>query len=86
MSGQEGLRACRTVDIMADAAYVVFNKTASEFTGNFLIDDSVLYEAGERDFDKYRVHPTCDLGGGDYVIPAAMPPPPGVGLKAVARG
>ena len=27
-------------------------------TGNFFIDDSLLYDEGERDFDKYRVDPT----------------------------
>ena len=83
VSGQEGLKGCRTVDIMSDAAYVIFNKNARDYTGNFLIDDTVLYEAGERDFDKYRVDPTHDLGGGDYMIPATMPPPPGVSLKAL---
>ncbi len=83
VSGQEGLRSCRTVDIMSDAAYVILNKNAREYTGNFLIDDIVLYEAGERDFDKYRVDPTRDLGGGDYMIPDTMPPPPGVTLKAL---
>lgn len=83
VSGQEGLRRCRTVDIMADAAYVIFNKDARAFTGKFLIDDSVLYDAGERDFDKYRVDPAYDLGGGDYMIPDTMPPPPGVSLKAL---
>src|ERR1022692_3886029 len=81
VSGAEGMRGCRTVDIMADAAYVIFNKNAREFTGNFLIDDLVLYEAGERDFDKYRVDPSYDLGGGDYLIPDDMGPPPGVTLK-----
>jgi citronellol/citronellal dehydrogenase len=85
VSGKEGLRACRTVDIMSDAAYIVLNKKAREFTGNFLIDDIVLYEAGERDFDKYRVDPSHDLGGGDYMIPDTMPLPPGVSLKAVQR-
>jgi citronellol/citronellal dehydrogenase len=68
---------------MADAAYVIFNKPARAFTGQFLIDDMVLYEAGERDFDQYRVDPTHDLGGGDYMIPDDMPLPPGVSLKAV---
>jgi len=85
VSGKEGMRACRTVDIMSDAAYIVLNKKAREFTGNFLIDDIVLYEAGERDFDKYRVDPSHDLGGGDYMIPDTMPLPPGVSLKAVRR-
>jgi citronellol/citronellal dehydrogenase len=84
VSGQEGLRACRTVDIMSDAAYVVFNKRAADYSGHFLIDDIVLYDAGERDFDKYRVDPTRDLGGGDYMIPPEdYPLPPGVTLKAV---
>jgi hypothetical protein len=35
----------RTPDIMADAAYLVFQKPAKSFTGNFLIDDTFL--AGE---------------------------------------
>lgn len=83
VSGDEGLRSCRTVDIMADAAYVIFNKPARAFTGNFCIDDIVLYEAGERDFDKYRVDPTRGLGAGDYMIPDTMPLPPGVSLKAL---
>jgi citronellol/citronellal dehydrogenase len=83
VSGKEGLKSCRTVDIMSDAAYVILNKNAREFTGNFLIDDIVLYEAGERDFDKYRVDPSHDLGGGNYMIPETMPLPPGVSLKAV---
>ncbi|MBV8681229.1 MAG: NAD(P)-dependent oxidoreductase [Caulobacteraceae bacterium] len=82
VSGKEGLRHCRTVDIMVDAAYVILNKPSREFTGNFLIDDVVLYEAGERDFDKYRVDPTCDLGGGEWA-PKSAPPPPGVSLKAL---
>ena len=83
VSGQEGLRGCRTVDIMADAAYIMLSKNSREFTGNFCIDDQVLYDAGERDFDKYRVDPTYPLGSGDYMIPDTMPLPPGVSLKAL---
>lgn len=86
VSGQEGLKGCRTVEIMSDAAYIILNKPARDFTGNFLIDDQVLYDAGVRDFDKYRVDPTHDLGSGDYMIPASMGLPPGVSLKAVGRG
>ncbi|HRP12377.1 MAG TPA: NAD(P)-dependent oxidoreductase, partial [Terricaulis sp.] len=54
LAGEEGLRHCRTVDIMADAAYAIFNKPARACTGNFFIDDVLLYAEGERDFDKYR--------------------------------
>ena len=84
-SGKDGMGACRSVDIMADAAYVILNKPAREFTGNFLIDDQVLYDAGERDFDKYRVDPTRDLGDGNYMIPDRMGLPPDVSLRAVAN-
>jgi citronellol/citronellal dehydrogenase len=39
---------------MADAAYEVFTKPAKEYTGQTLIDDDVLREAGVTDFDQYR--------------------------------
>src|SRR3569623_3706238 len=43
LAGDEGMRRCRTPQIMADAAYAVLTKPSREFTGNFLIDDSFLY-------------------------------------------
>ena len=81
LAGDEGLRQCRTVDIMADAAHAIFLKTSREFTGNFLIDDTFLYGEGERDFDKYRVDPTRPLMP-DFFVPADIPPPPGVKIGA----
>ena len=77
LAGDEGMRRCRTVEIMADAAHAIFSKTAREFTGNFLIDDSFLYAEGERDFDKYRVDPSTPLMA-DFFVPADSTPPPGV--------
>jgi citronellol/citronellal dehydrogenase len=77
LAGDEGLRRCRTTDIMADAAHAIFEKPAREFTGNFLIDDSFLYGEGVRDFDRYRVDATAPLMA-DFFVPADMPPPPGV--------
>ncbi len=47
---------CRTVEIMADAAYAILTKPSREFTGNFCIDDEVLAAAGVTDLSKYR-HP-----------------------------
>jgi citronellol/citronellal dehydrogenase len=79
--GQEGLRSCRKPQIMADAACKVFLKPARDFTGQFLIDDTFLYEEGERDFDKYRVDPSNDLLP-DFFVPDSMPPPPGVTFTA----
>ncbi|WP_333585392.1 SDR family oxidoreductase [Phenylobacterium sp.] len=77
LAGEEGMKSCRTTDIMADAAYAIFNKPAREFTGNFLIDDTFLYAEGERDFDKYRVDPTAPLMP-DFFVPEDSAPPPGV--------
>ena len=71
------MKSCRTTDIMADAAYAIFNKPARDFSGNFLIDDTFLYGEGERDFDKYRVDPTAPLMP-DFFVPEDSVPPPGV--------
>ncbi len=77
LTGQEGLKHCRKPEIMADAAHAIFLKPSREFTGRFLIDDSFLYEEGERDFDKYRMHPDAPLMP-DFFVPADSLPPPGV--------
>ena len=77
LAGDDGMKQCRTVEIMADAAHAIFEKPARDFTGNFLIDDSFLYAEGERDFDKYRVDPTTRLMP-DFFVPADSVPPPGV--------
>jgi citronellol/citronellal dehydrogenase len=83
LAGDEGMKHCRTVDILADAAHAIFNKKAKDFTGNFLIDDTFLAGEGVKDFDKYRVDPTKDLMP-DFFVPDSMPPPSGVSLKARA--
>jgi citronellol/citronellal dehydrogenase len=67
---------------MADAAYAIFSRPSRECTGNFFIDDVLLYEAGERDFDKYRVDPTKDLMQ-DFFVPDDALPPPGVSMSAI---
>ena len=77
LAGDEGMKACRTVDIMSDAAHAIFEKPAKSFSGNFLIDDSFLYAEGERDFDKYRVDPNTPLMA-DFFVPPDSAPPPGV--------
>lgn len=77
LAGEEGMKACRTPEIMADAAHAIFEKPSREFTGNFLIDDSFLYGEGVRDFDKYRVDPTARLMP-DFFVPESSKPPPGV--------
>lgn len=58
---KEVLQASRTVDIMADAAYVILTKRASELTGQFLIDEEILREEGVEDFDGYAYQPGHEL-------------------------
>ena len=78
LAGDEGIRQCRTVDIVSDAAYLIFNKPKS-FSGQFLIDDTFLAANGVTDFDRYRVDPTKPLMP-DFFVPDDMPPPEGVSL------
>jgi citronellol/citronellal dehydrogenase len=81
LAGDEGMKHCRTVDILADAAHLIFTKKAKEFTGNFLIDDTFLAANGVTDFDQYRVDPSVNLMP-DFFVPDWMPPPKGVTLDA----
>jgi citronellol/citronellal dehydrogenase len=48
---------CRSVDIMADAAYEVLTRDAATTTGNFFIDEEVLKAATVTDFERYSVVP-----------------------------
>lgn len=77
LTGEEGLKHCRTPEIMADAAYAIFNKPSRELTGQFLIDDTFLYDEGVRDFDPYKVDPAATLMP-DFFVPENSVPPPGV--------
>lgn len=47
--------ACRTPEILADAAHVILTGTGQ--TGEFLVDDEVLASVGITDLDKYAVVP-----------------------------
>jgi citronellol/citronellal dehydrogenase len=82
LAGGEGMRQCRTPEIVADAAWLIFNKPKS-FSGNFLIDDTFMAENGVTDFDRYRVDPSRPLMQ-DFFVPDDMPPPKGVSLGALS--
>jgi len=49
--------ACRTPEILADAAYIILNRPSKDATGNFYVDDEVLASEGITDIDKYAVVP-----------------------------
>ena len=80
LGGPAMMRRSRKPEIVADAAYVILNRPARECTGQFFIDDSVLYESGVRDFDAYSVEPGGSLLA-DLFIDPEMDAPPGVKLE-----
>ncbi|HEY4124587.1 MAG TPA: NAD(P)-dependent oxidoreductase [Rhizomicrobium sp.] len=84
LAGEEGMKHCRKVEIMSDAAYLIFNKPSREFSGNFLIDDTFLFENGVTDFDQYRMDPTAQLMP-DFFVPDWATPPKGVSLEPLRK-
>jgi citronellol/citronellal dehydrogenase len=76
--GRDLIAMSRTPDIMADAAHLILTQPSGELTGQFLIDDSFLFEkGGVTDFTPYRVDPSKPLVQ-DFFVPDDRPPPPGV--------
>jgi citronellol/citronellal dehydrogenase len=49
--------ACRTPEILADAAYIILNRDSASCSGNFFVDDEVLASEGITDLEKYSVVP-----------------------------
>jgi citronellol/citronellal dehydrogenase len=80
LGGAAMMRRSRKPEIVADAAHVILNRPARECTGQFFIDDSVLYEAGVRDFGVYSVEPGATLLA-DLFIDGSASAPPGVTLE-----
>jgi citronellol/citronellal dehydrogenase len=74
LGGEELMNISRIPEIMADAAYEIFNKDSSSFSGNFCIDDLILYDAGIRDFSKYADVPFNELAL-DFFLPDDTPLP-----------
>ena len=56
--------AGRTPAILADAAYIIFNRPSAECTGNFFVDDEILASVGITDLEKYSVTP----GNKDFLL------------------
>lgn len=57
LGGDRVMAASRTPDIYADAAYEVLLRPASEVTGQTLIVEDVLMDAGITDFSRYAAVP-----------------------------
>ena len=55
LGGRELFSRARTPAIMADAAYAILTSENRTITGRLLIDEEILREKGETNFDRYRV-------------------------------
>ena len=62
LGGEAMMRASRTPEIMGDAAHAILTKPAREFTGQFCIDDNLLYVLWREGF---RALPCRSLGAVD---------------------
>jgi citronellol/citronellal dehydrogenase len=72
LGGDEAMSRARTPEIYADSAYAILTKPAREYTGQTLIDDEVLAEAGVTDLEPYRAAP----GDGELIADLFVDPTP----------
>jgi citronellol/citronellal dehydrogenase len=75
VASSDELRKCRKPQIMAEAACAILQRPARSCTGNFFIDDSLLYAEGVRDFSQYRIDPSAELRPGMFLPNTDAPPP-----------
>jgi citronellol/citronellal dehydrogenase len=73
LGGEALMKLSRKPEIMADAAHAILSKPSREFSGNFCIDDLVLYAEGVRDFSAYAAVPGSTKFAPDFFVPADTP-------------
>jgi citronellol/citronellal dehydrogenase len=61
LGGDQMIRMSRNADILADAAYYIFLRSAKTLSGKFCIDEEILKEEGINDFSKYAIDPASPL-------------------------
>jgi len=61
LGGETLAKMSRTPQILADAAFIIFSKAASQCSGNCFIDEEVFAREGITDLDKYSVVPGAQL-------------------------
>jgi len=69
LGGESLARVSRTPEIIADAAYAIFNKPSRECTGNFFIDEALLRAEGVTDFTRYDAGTTNGPYATDFFVP-----------------
>lgn len=74
LGGDEAMARSRKPDVYSDAAYVILNKPAREYTGQSLLCEDVLLESGVTDLSVYNCVSDAELGVDLWVD---SPNPPG---------
>jgi citronellol/citronellal dehydrogenase len=74
LGGDEAMARARKPSVYADAAYVILNKPATDYTGNSVLCEDVLVESGVTDLSVYDCVPGSELGVDLWV---ETPNPPG---------
>ncbi|WP_435634154.1 SDR family oxidoreductase [Pseudomonas solani] len=57
LGSRDAFKRSRTPAIMADAAYAILSSTDRRITGRLLIDEEILREQGQTEFEHYRFDP-----------------------------
>lgn len=57
LGGETLMKMSRSPEIIADAAFYILQQDASTYTGQHLLDENVLAEAGITDLDQYAITP-----------------------------
>lgn len=73
LRGEEPMRRSRKPEVCSDAAYVIFGRPATEYTGNSLLCEDVLVESGVTDLSVYDYRPGNELRV-DMWVDSADPP------------
>jgi citronellol/citronellal dehydrogenase len=73
LGGEAAMARARKPEVYSDAAYVVLNKPAKEYTGKTLLCEDVLLESGVADLSVYDCMPDGELGV-DFWVDDVNPP------------
>ncbi|SDH45833.1 SDR family oxidoreductase [Pseudomonas panipatensis] len=57
LGGRDAFKRARTPAIMADAAHAILSSGGRSISGRLLIDEEILREQGQSDFEQYRFDP-----------------------------
>jgi citronellol/citronellal dehydrogenase len=68
LGGAEMMAASRTPAIMADSAWAILTRPATDYTGQTAIDDEILAEEGVTDLEPYSVTPGTTQFAGDLFL------------------